>query len=307
MGGAAGEGDGVSRPDGAARPRREPTSEVLSSWQPTAGPVVRVAACQVSVAVGRPRDNAAGVEHAIRAAARGGARLVVVPELATSGYVFSSLEEARSLAEPLDGPTVTLWSELAKELDLVVVGGLNELGPDALYNASVVVDPSGLRARYRKAHLWGDEPDFFSPGDAAPPVVDTAVGRVATMVCYDLEFPEWARFPALAGAEILAVPTNWPAEPVRAEPTPMEVVRAQAVASMNRMVVVVADRCGPERGIEWTGGSAVISAEGHLLAGPPASSKPAVLLADVDLGPTRDKRSGTRNDALRDRRTDLYS
>ena len=307
MGGATSKGDGVSRADEAAKPQGKPAPQSHSCWPPAAGPVVRVASCQVSLAVGRPADNAAVVEHAIRAAARGGARLVVVPELATSGYMFSSLEQARSLAEPLDGPTVTLWSQLARELDLVVVGGLNELGADALYNASVVVDPSGLRAWYRKAHLWGDEPDFFSPGDAAPPVVDTAFGRVATMVCYDLEFPEWSRLSALAGAEILAVPTNWPSEPVRAEPTPMEVVRAQAVASTNRMVVVVADRCGPERGIEWTGGSSIISAEGHLLAGPAASNEPTVLIADVDLGAARNKRSGPRNDALRDRRTDLYS
>ena len=278
----------------------------LPDWPPAPGPMLRVASCQVLLAVGRPDDNAAAVEQAIRDAAREGACLVVVPELATSGYVFSSLQEARAWAEPLDGRTVTLWSDLASELGLVIVGGLSELDADALYNVSVIVDPSGLRARYRKAHLWADEPDFFVPGDALPPVVDTAVGRVATMVCYDLEFPEWSRFPAVAGADILAVPTNWPSEPVRATPTPMEVVRAQSVASTNRMVVIVADRCGVERDVEWTGGSAIISADGHLLAGPPPTSEPAVLVADVDLGRTRDKRTGPRNDALLDRRTDLY-
>jgi predicted amidohydrolase len=267
---------------------------------------VRVASCQVELAVGFPERNSDDVETAIRSAAGQGARLVVVPELAVSGYVFASLEEARSYAEPLDGPTVRLWASLAAELDLVLVGGLCEADGAVLRNSSVILDATGVRAVYRKVHLWGDEPDFFEPGSARPPVVDTAVGRVGTVVCYDLEFPEWTRLPAYDGAEILAVPTNWPTEPLRARPTPMEVVRAQATASTNHMVVVAADRCGPERGVEWTGGSAVISAQGHLLAGPPVGSTPAVLVVDVDLGPTRDKRTGPRNHPHADRRPDLY-
>lgn len=275
-------------------------------YPPATGPFLRVAACQVALAVGRPEDNLAAVEAAVRGAAARGARLVVVPELATSGYVFASVDEARSLAEPLDGRTVTRWTALARELDLVLVGGLCEDGGDVLFNTSVVVDADGLRARYRKAHLWDAEPDVFTPGSERPPVVDTAVGRVGTVVCYDLDFPEWTRLPALDGAEVLAVPTNWPAEPVRARPTPMEVVRAQATASINRMAVVCADRCGPERGVPWTGGSSIMSADGHLLAGPPDASEPVVLVADVDLGACRDKRTSPRNDPVRDRRPNLY-
>ncbi len=265
-----------------------------------------MAACQLRLQIGDTTANTdAGVE-AIRGAAQQGARLVVLPELAVSGYAFDSVEEAHRLAEPLDGPTVRLWAALAAELDVVVVGGLCEDAGELLRNSSVIVDRTGLRAVYRKVHLWDAEPDFFAAGRHDPPIVDTAIGRIATMVCYDLEFPEWVRRPALAGAEVLAVPTNWPAEPLRASPTPMETVRAQAAASTNRMVVVAADRCGEERGIRWTGGSAVVSAEGHLLAGPPATPDPCVLVADVDLAPTRDKRTSTRNDALADRRTDLY-
>lgn len=266
-----------------------------------------MAACQVALAVGRPSDNAEAVEEAVREAAALGAQLVVVPELATSGYVFESVAEARSLAEPLDGDTVTRWTALARDLDLVVVGGLAELAGDELFNVSVVVDPSGLRAAYRKAHLWDAEPDFFTPGSARPPVVDTAVGRVATVVCYDLEFPEWTRLPALDGADVLAVPTNWPAEPDRLSPTPAEVVKAQATAMVNRMAVVVADRCGTERGVEWVGGAAVIGADGRLLAGPSALPVPAVHVAEVDLGLARDKRTGPRNHPLDDRRPQLYA
>ena len=281
--------------------------EEPTDWAPSSGPVVVVAACQVELAVGRPADNAEAVEEAVREAAALGAQLVVVPELATSGYVFESVAEARSLAEPLDGDTVTRWTALARDLGLVVVGGLAELAGDELFNVSVIVDASGLRAAYRKVHLWDAEPDFFAAGEARPPVVDTAVGRVSTVVCYDLEFPEWTRLPGLDDADVLAVPTNWPAEPSRMSPTPAEVVKAQSTAMVNRMAVVCADRCGTERGVSWLGGSAVIGADGRLLAGPSAMAVPAVHVAEVDLGLARDKRTGPHNHPLHDRRPHLYS
>jgi 5-aminopentanamidase len=283
------------------------TSSNLAPYPPESGPFVTVAACQVRLQVGQPDANADACEAAVREAATRGAELVVLPELAVSGYVFESVDEARSLAEALDGPTVARWTSLARELGVVLVGGLCEDGGAQVFNSSVVIDASGLRAGYRKAHLWGDEPDFFTPGHDRPPVVDTVLGRIGTVVCYDLEFPEWTRLPALAGADILAVPTNWPAGPTRALPTPGEVVRAQATASTNRMVVVAADRCGTERDVEWVGGSAVIDADGGLLAGPPPAAAPTVLVADVDLGPARDKRTGPRNHPHRDRRPHLYT
>jgi predicted amidohydrolase len=268
---------------------------------------ITVAACQLELAVGRVDANRSAAEAAVRSAAAAGARLVVLPELTPSGYVFESLAEAVALAEPLDGPTVRSWTRLAADLDLVVVGGICEARRGGRpRNTSVVIDRDGVRAAYHKVHLWGDEPDFFTPGSAPPPVVDTALGRVATMVCYDLEFPEWVRLAALRGADVLAAPTNWPAEPVRAEPTPIEVVRVQAGACSNRMPIVAADRCGVERGVDWTGGSCIVAATGHLVAGPPPGPAPAVLVGELDLTLARDKRTGPRNDALGDRRPELY-
>lgn len=268
-----------------------------------------VAACQLPLAVGRLDHNRALADAAIAAAAAAGARLVVLPELTPSGYAFRSLDEARSLAEPLDGASVSGWARLAAEHDLVIVGGLAEAvsHEGKPFNTSVVIDASGLRTAYRKVHLWGDEPDFFAAGDTAPLVVDTAVGRVATVVCYDLEFPEWVRLLALAGAEILAAPTNWPESTPRSTGTPIDVVKVQANAAVNRLVVVAADRCAGERGVAWVGGSCIVAADGELLAGPPKAAEPALLVAEVDLLATRDKSTGPRNDPLRDRRPELYA
>ena len=269
--------------------------------------MTRVACHQLAPAVGDLEGNRARALAALDAAAAAGAEIVVLPELANSGYVFRDAAEAQALAEPADGPTVSGWAERAAARDLVVVGGFAELDADGrLRNSAALVDASGLRAVYRKAHLWDREADAFAPGDEPPAVLDTPHGQIGVMVCYDLEFPEWVRAAALQGAELLCVPTNWPREPRPAGERPMEVMRAMVAASTNRMAVAVCDRCGPERGVEWVAGSAIVGPDGWLLAGPPAVPEPALLLADVDLAAARDKAVGPRNDALADRRPALY-
>ena len=268
---------------------------------------VRVAVCQLAPVVGDLEGNRARALAAIDDAAAQGARIVVLPELAASGYVFRDAAEARALAEPADGPTVAGWAARAAAHDLVVVGGFAEdAGGGTLYNSAAIVDASGPRAVYRKVHLWDAEPLVFTPGEAPPPVVDTPHGRIGTMVCYDVEFPEWVRLAALAGAELLCVPTNWPREGWPAGERPMEVVRAMASAATNRMAIALCDRCGPERGVDWVAGSSILGRDGWPLAGPPERAAPVTLLADVDLAASRDKALGPRNDALGDRRPALY-
>jgi predicted amidohydrolase len=268
---------------------------------------IRVACHQLAPVVGDLDGNRARALAAIEAAATAGAQVVVLPELASSGYVFRDAEEARELAEPADGPTLGGWAGAARAHGVVVVGGFAEAGDDGrLYNSAALVDAGGVRAVYRKAHLWDREQLCFTPGDERPPVLDTAFGRIGLMVCYDLEFPEWVRTVALRGAELLCVPTNWPRTPRPAAERPMEVLRAMVSASTNRMAVAACDRCGTERGVEWVAGSVIAGPNGWLLAGPPPEAVPALLLADVDLAAARDKAIGPRNDVLRDRRPALY-
>ena len=265
------------------------------------------AAAQLRLSVGDLAGNRAAARRAIQEAAQAGAKLIVLPELAASGYVFMDKAEAGALSEELTGPTVTQWTHLAEALDMVIVGGLAERGAaGALYNTAVIVDRTGLRASYRKAHLWDLEKEIFIAGDAPAPVIETGIGRIAVMVCYDLEFPEWVRPVALGGADILCVPTNWPLAPRPEGERPGEVIRAQAAASTNRLYVIAADRCGIERGVMWTGGSVIIDPDGFPIAGPISADEPALLLAEVDVARSRQKSLGERNDVLGDRRTDLY-
>lgn len=267
----------------------------------------RVACCQYAPRVGEPEANRARGGQAIRSAAQAGARVIVLPELASSGYIFRDRDEAALLAESLDGPTVTEWGELAADLGVVVVAGLCERGEDgAVFNSAVVLDDSGLRAAYRKAHLWDTEKLVFEAGDAPPAVVTVAGVRLGVLICYDLEFPEWVRLAALAGAQLLCVPANWPRFPRPAGQRPMEVVRVQAAASVNRMFVAACDRVGAERGVDWVGGSVIVDADGWPLAGPTPGDDELLLTADCRLGEALDKAISDRNDVFADRRTELY-
>jgi 5-aminopentanamidase len=269
--------------------------------------VTIIAVCQLPLAVGAPETNRAVARDAIARAAEAGARLVVLPELVNSGYIFDRPGEARELAEHLTGATVAEWGALAREHGLVVVGGFCERDDDgAVRNSAVLVDASGTRAVYRKAHLWGDEPDHFVPGAEPPPVVETAFGRVGLLICYDAEFPEWVRVPALAGADLLAVPANWPDGAAPSGERSVLVVNVQAAAYANRVFFALADRCGAERGAGWTGGSVIVGPGGYPLAGPVLADRPGMLIADCDLPLARDKAVGPRNDIHGDRRTDLY-
>lgn len=268
---------------------------------------IPVACCQLAPRIGDLAYNRRLMERSIRAAAQLGARVVVLPELAQSGYVFHDLAEAQSLAETQEGPALQLWQALARELDIVIVGGFCErLDETRVANSAALVDGTGLRAVYRKAHLWDGENTLFTPGDAPPPVVDTAYGRIGVMVCYDLEFPEWVRLPALAGADLLCAPVNWPDGPRPAIERPAEVVRVQANAAVNRLFIAACDRHGGERGVNWVQGSVIVDPDGYPLAGPAEEGGEQILVATLKLDEARNKRISQHNHLHDDRRPELY-
>jgi 5-aminopentanamidase len=264
-------------------------------------PEITVACAQLAPVIGDLEGNRERACAAIQAA---DADLVVLPELMTTGYVFESEDEVRALARPTL-EAVEPWVEAAG--DRIVVGGYAELGEDGrVYNSAAIVDGSGAMARYRKVHLWDREKLVFSAGRDFPPVVHTPLGKIALSVCYDVEFPELVRGLALAGADILALPVNWPRFPQPPGERPMDIVRVMAAAVSNRIFVAVADRCGAERGVDWVSGTCLAGPDGWLLAGPPDQREPATITARCDLALARDKRINERNDALGDRRPDVY-
>ncbi|MBV9367901.1 MAG: hypothetical protein JO286_11690 [Solirubrobacterales bacterium] len=268
---------------------------------------VRIACCQFAPDVESPEASAQQAREAIAAAVARGAEIVLLPELCTSGYVFRAVDEARAAASPADGDLLKGWAAEAAGGDALVVGGFCEQAPDGrLFNSSALVDGNGVVAVYRKVHLWAEERLWFAPGEAPAPVVATRHGAIGLAVCYDLEFPELTRGLALQGAELIALPTNWPRDPAPPNGRPVLHSLAAMTAYLNRVFVAVCDRCGSERGLEFEGGSVIAGPDGGLRAGPVEDRGARTIVVDCELGEAVDKRTSEHNDVFADRRPTYY-
>jgi predicted amidohydrolase len=276
---------------------------------------VVVACCQVAPSLGDPQANRELAAEAVAHAAASAAQVIVLPELMSSGYVFESRDEAQANAEAPDGETITLWQRLSAETGTVIVGGFCEKAPagepgkpgePGPYNSAVLIDRGDLRAVYRKAHLWDAERFWFTPGDAPPPLITSEFGVLSVMICYDLEFPEWVRLPALAGSQLLCAPVNWPAAPRPDGERAAEVTRLQAGAGVNRMFIAACDRTGTERGVDWVAGSVIADPDGWLLAEAQHSQESVTITAECRLADARDKRVSKHSNIHADRRPELY-
>jgi len=271
-----------------------------------------VAAAQYEPRVGDPDHNLSEAVRWTDEAMTQGAQLVVLPELASSGYVFEGESEADVSAEsPTTGPMVRGLRDVCARHDGYVVTGINERGGDCRYNSAVVIGPNGPLATYRKLHLFYDEKSWFEPG-AQLTLVDLPFGRLGMIICFDLWFPEPARALAVAGAEIIAVPTNWVASFKRTVWDDRGYCQgdyiAMATAAQNSVVMVCADRIGVERGTTFLGASIIVGPDGWPVAGPASRDQPELLMAEVDLDDVELARQRTpRNDLLEDRRPGAYT
>lgn len=251
-----------------------------------------VAALQIVAEPGAVDANLARVAAVARGQAAG-ADLIVAPELVASGYDLAHLSaNGSALAETLEGPTVTMAAELAAELRATVVIGLLERDGDALYDSAAVVAPDGAVARYRKTHLYPPERAHFAAGDELLTVA-TAVGEVAPMICFEHAFPEIATALALAGAQILVIPS---AVPFGYEH--LLALRTRARAQDNQIFAVAANLAG-ER---FCGGSLIVDPRGEVLA--EAGHGDEAVRATIDLEAIARERA--REPALVLRRPELY-
>jgi N-carbamoylputrescine amidase len=263
----------------------------------------------------------AATEQGIRDAAARGARLVLLQELHQSSY-FCKVEDPAlfDLAEPIPGPGTAWLGGLAKELSVVIVGSLFERRAAGLYhNTAVVLEADGSFAgRYRKAHIPDDpayyEKFYFTPGDDDLRPIETSVGRLGVLVCWDQWYPEAARLMALAGADLLLYPTaigrsaEDPEHEQRQQQEAWEIVqRGHAVA--NGLPVLACNRVGFEpdpsgatAGITFWGNSFACGPQGEILAR--GGDAAETLVVDVDL--QRSERVRRMWPFLRDRRIDAY-
>ena len=269
----------------------------------------------------QPRENLERALAGIEEAAAGGARIVCLQELFRSPYPCQSEDPERfALAEPVPGPSTEAIAKLAAARGVAVVASLFERrAPGVYHNTAAVIDADGgLLGLYRKMHIPDDpgyyEKFYFTPGDLGFIPIDTAVGRLGVLVCWDQWYPEAARLMALAGAELLLYPTaiGWDRrddddERARQRAAWLTVQRAHAVA--NGIPVLSCNRVGFEAspveadpGIDFWGSSFACGPQGEWLAR--AGTDPETLLVDVDLGRSDDVRRIWP--FLRDRRIDDY-
>ena len=268
--------------------------------------MVKVAAVQFDPKIGQSQQNLHRVLSLLGKAAASGVDLAVFPEASISGYVFDSLEEAFSVAEPVPGPASLALEGRCAKLGIHAIVGLLEREGNRIYNSAIVCGPNGLIGHYRKAHLPYLGVDRFAiPGNTPLRVFQTAAGKVGVMICYDQRFPEAARCLTLEGADMIALPTNWPRG---AESAPEYILRTRALE--NRVFLIGANRVGKERGAEFIGRSCIFDPAGNRLAEADGASE-AILCAEIDPALARQKRliiekGKFEMDTVGDRRPELY-
>jgi predicted amidohydrolase len=229
-------------------------------------------------------------------AAEAGSGLAIFPEMFLTGYNIG--DAVFSLAEPADGPSAAAVEKIARDFGLAILYGYPERSGRRVFNSALLVHPSrGAIANYRKTHLYGHaEKRLFAPGEDLV-LADLDGLKVGILICYDVEFPEAVRALALAGAELIAVPT--------ALIQPFDIVSRTLVparAFENQVYVAYSGLCGREGNLGYCGLSCVVGPDGRDLAR--AGASPALLFADID--PSIISRGRQTNAYLSDRRAELY-
>jgi predicted amidohydrolase len=267
---------------------------------------MRVAAVQCAVSEGDAPNNTTRVCDWIEQAAQEGCSLVVLPECVLTGYGYKNRESLEQNALPMDGPEVAAVIETCRRLRIWAVVGLFELNGRRVHNTAFLAGPDGLVGLHRKNHLpylGGDR--FVDLPETAPySVFRTPIGVIGIAICYEIRFPEVVRTLMLSGAEIMALPTNWPiASRILAE----QFVPVRAAENM--VYFIAANRNDRGGDIQYLGRSSIVDPLGNVLAD--GGEKTGVIAAEIDIKLSRDKKivfeAGTFEiSPIRDRRPETY-
>lgn len=247
-------------------------------------------------------DNVAALLRVVEEAAREGARLIVTPEMATTGYHYRDREAIRPFVDTIPGRTTERFAEICRLYDTYIVLSMPEADAktDLYYISAALIGPDGVIGTYRKTHLWECEARWAAAGDLGIPVFATHIGNIAITICMDSVYYETARSAALGGADILAFPTNSSSQSIAV---------LQARAEANGLYVASANRSNKELGFHMVGGSAVWSplgtklAEAEVMACPDrVCDEPAIVYAEIDPSLYRNP----AKERLKERRSGLY-
>ena len=269
--------------------------------------ITKIACAQIDCRIGDVASNRAKIIDRIREAAEQGAKLVILPECATNGYAFESLEEAAEVAEPLDGPTASAIARVCEETGTYAIVGFIEKDGSRYFNAAMVTGPEGIRGSYRKVHMPYIGADrFLTPGDKPFEVFDLSIGRVGVLICYDMSFPEASRALKLLGAELIALPTNWPPGARR---NPDFALNGRALE--NHINFAATNRVGLERGWPFIGRSKVVDFNGDTLAEADGEAE-QMIVVEIDFQQANNNKivnvaGAYEIDRIADRRPEFYT
>jgi predicted amidohydrolase len=259
--------------------------------------MVRVAVSQIEPIIGDMKHNLSLLTSILKQASEANAEVVVLPELANSGYVFQSKKEARSLSEPVpEGPFSKRIMEWTSEGG-VVVAGICERADDVLYNSAAVFSDGKHLGTYRKLHLFDKEKEWFLAGEAEPPVFEHNGTRYGLMVCFDWAFPEVARIIALKKAHMILHPANL------VLPYCQDAMITRSIE--NRLFTATANRIGNERGVAFSGMSQITGPTGEVLLRM-QGAETGLRFADINPKESENKMITENNDILADRRPKVY-
>lgn len=223
--------------------------------------------------------------------------LIVLPELANSGYNFESKEQAFVLAEEVEeSQFIQFLQKKCEHLDCAIATGFCEREGEKLYNSSVLLDKNGVFGHYRKLHLFMNEKTIFEKGDLGLPTFQYQGIKIGMLVCFDWMFPEVWRKLALQSVDLIVHPSNL------VLPYAQSVIPSYAL--VNRIFIATANRIGKEGELEFTGQSIIASPKGEVMKR--AAQKEEIIECEIDIQQARNKMITLLNDAFEDRRTDIY-
>lgn len=259
--------------------------------------MIRVGIGQMEPKIAESEENIDQLRIILREAKMKGVEVLVLPELANSGYAFKSIEEAKSSAEGIpEGDFSKVLRDWSKEQRLVAAG-ICEKCMNEIYNSAAVFANGEHLATYRKVHLFNEEKTWFQAGRVEPPVVKFQSHTFGIMICWDWIFPEMSRILALKGAQAILHPSNLVLEYCQ------NVMRTRSLE--NGVFSITSNRIGVERGLAFSGKSQIVDPKGSVLLSMP-DLVTGVQFVDLDLTEADDKMLTPRNHRLDDRKPSLY-
>jgi len=230
------------------------------------------------------------------------ADIIVLPELAFTGYSFQDRKELATLAEdPASSPTVSTLTQLCRNNNFHLITGFAEKSGDKIFNSALLISREGILQTYRKLHLFNTESEYFDPGDTPLQVIEINGIQMGLMICYDWAFPEVARTLALQGADLICHPSNL------VLPWCQQAMLTRCME--NGVFAITANRIGadirPRGTLNFTGQSQIAGPKGILIH-QASTTEETLFITTIDLAPARDKKVTPLSDLLGDRRPEFY-